>query len=50
MRMHHELLHDMLQEEEARALVIKINPDGSDEEGEEEYAYAGEFDDDFENL
>jgi hypothetical protein len=32
--MHHELLHDTLQEEETRAGVTKINPDDSNDESE----------------
>jgi hypothetical protein len=36
--MHHELIHDALQEEEARAMVIEVDPEQSREE-EEYYAW-----------
>jgi hypothetical protein len=45
MRMHHELLHDGLQEEEVRALVTEVDPEASEEE--DEY-YAADFEDDYE--
>jgi hypothetical protein len=37
MRMHHKQLHDALQEEEVRPIVIKVEPE-LDEEEEEFYA------------
>jgi hypothetical protein len=42
--MHHELLQDALQEEEARAVVIEVEPEPSKEE--EEF-YAADFEDDY---
>jgi hypothetical protein len=42
--MHHELTHDALQEEEARAVVIEVDPEQSREE--EEY-YAADFEEDY---
>jgi hypothetical protein len=44
MRMHHELLHNALQEEEARAVVIEIDPEAREEEGEN---YAAGYKDDY---
>jgi hypothetical protein len=44
MQMHHELLQDALQEEEARAVVIEVEPDPSKEE--EEF-YAADFEEDY---
>jgi hypothetical protein len=41
--MHHKLLHDALQEEEVRAIVIEVEPELDEEE--EEY-YAADFDED----
>jgi hypothetical protein len=42
--MHHKLPHDALQEEEARAVVIEVDPELSEEE--EEY-YVADFEDDY---
>jgi hypothetical protein len=43
MQMHHKLLHDALQEEEARAVVIEVEPEPS--EDKEEF-YAADFEED----
>jgi hypothetical protein len=42
--MHHELLHDALQEKKVRTVVIEIEPKASKEE--EEY-YAADFEEDY---
>jgi hypothetical protein len=44
MRMHHELLHDALQEEKIRAMVIEIQPNSSKDEDEADAAaYVGDY-------
>jgi hypothetical protein len=45
MQLHHELLHDALQEEEFRAVVIEKEPEASEEEEE---GYAAGYKDDYE--
>ncbi len=44
MRMHYRLLHDALQREEVRAIVIEVEPEPEDPEEEEEF-YAANFED-----
>jgi hypothetical protein len=44
MHMHHRLLHDALQREEVRAIVIEVEPE-LDKPGEDEELYAANFED-----